>query len=798
MTAIPFDCCAEDVAPQSAACAHCGQPSNEKFCCAGCEAAFALVRGLGLERYYERRRLDAASGILRPDAGAPLPDFAAAVQTLPDGGRVLHLMVDGLQCAACVWLIEQVLARQQGVLSARLNMTTRRLALRLAPKASAAAVVQPVLALGYRLVPFDPARMQGEAAREESELLRALAVAGFAAGNVMLLSVSIWAGHAQGMGPATRDLLHWVSALIALPAIAYAGLPSFRSALGALGNRRVNMDVPISLGVILAAAVSIAETMHGGLHAYFDSAITLLFFLLIGRYLERRARGRARSAAEHLLGLRVRAATVREADGTRRLVAAERLESGMTILVAAGERLAADGAVIEGRGAMDASLITGESMPESVAPGARVFAGTLNVGAPMAVRVTSAGEGTLLAEIVRLMEAAEQGRARHVALADRVARAYAPVVHTLAAATFLGWWLGMGAPWTEALIVAVAVLIVTCPCALALAVPAVQVAATGRLMRQGILVKSPTALERIAEIDTIVFDKTGTLTLGRPDLRQRAGESWTADDLRIAAGLAGLSRHPLARALVRAAPDAPALSGAVEEPGRGMTWVSPEGEVRLGNREFIGVADEGTVKNSPPDAAPEMWLARPGRPPVRFSFADAMRADAAETVARLLARGFAIEMLSGDRADAVREAAQALGIKAWTAAANPKAKAARLRALAAAGRKVLMIGDGLNDAPALKLAHASLSPSAAADIAQTAADAIFQGDRLAPVAETLDVAARAARLVKQNFALSFGYNLLTIPLAVLGLVTPLIAAAAMSASSLAVIGNALRVARRGG
>ncbi len=794
MTAIPFDCCAEDDTPPAAACAHCGQPCKEKFCCPGCAAAFALVRGLGLEGYYQRRRLDAAAGTLRPDPAQPLPDFDAAVQGMPDGSRVLHLMVDGLQCAACVWLVEQVLVRQPGVLAARLNMTTRRLVVRLAPDVSAAAAVAPVLALGYRLAPFDPARLHGESAREERELLRALAVAGFAVGNVMLLSVSVWAGHAQGMGPATRDLLHWVSALIALPAIAYAGVPFFRSALAALGNRRVNMDVPISLGVILAAAVSVGETMHGGPHAYFDSAITLLFFLLIGRYLERRARGRARSAAEHLLGLRVRAATVRDSDGTRRLVAAERLAPGMTILVAAGERLAADGVVSEGRGIMDVSLITGESSPESVGPGSRVFAGTLNIGASMAVRVAQAGEATLLAEIVRLMESAEQGRARHVALADRVARAYAPVVHTLAAATFAGWWLGAGVPWTEALIIAVAVLIVTCPCALALAVPAVQVAATGRLMRQGILVKSPTALERIAEVDTIVFDKTGTLTLGRLDLhRDGVGQTWTAQDLRIAAGMAGMSRHPLARALARAASDAPALSGVVEKPGRGLVWSSPEGAVRLGSRDFVGVEAEAGII----DAAPEMWLARPGRAPARFSFADELRADAAATVARLRARGFALELLSGDRPDAVRAAAETLGIGHWTARADPKAKAARLQALAAAGKKVLMIGDGLNDAPALGLAHASLSPSAAVDIAQTAADAVFQGDRLAPVAETLEVAASAARLVRQNFALSFGYNLLTIPLAVLGLVTPLIAAAAMSASSLAVIGNALRIVRRG-
>ncbi|MBM3565111.1 MAG: heavy metal translocating P-type ATPase, partial [Alphaproteobacteria bacterium] len=467
--------------------------------------------------------------------------------------------------------------------------------------------------------------------------------------------------------------------------------------------------------------------------------------------------------------------------------AAERLRPGMIFLVAAGERLAADGRVVEGHGALDSSLITGESAPQEVGPGTMVFAGTLNIAAPLAVEISAAGERTLLAEIVRLMEAAEQGRARYVLLADRVARGYAPVVHTLAGATFLGWWLGVGIPWTDALTIAISVLIVTCPCALALAVPAVQVAATGRLMRRGILVKSPSALERIAEIDTVAFDKTGTLTLGRAELQPG---SWTDDDLRLAAGMAASSRHPLARALQRARPDAPALSGVVEEPGRGLVLSLPEGPARLGQRAFASVEAEG-----PADGAPEMWLTRPGRPPARFSFSDRLRPDARETMDRLRAMGLEVLLLSGDRPDAAAAAARALDIGDWTAGADPKEKTARLAALAARGRKVLMVGDGLNDAPALKSAHASLSPAAAADIAQTAADAVFQGDRLMPVAETLAVAVQASRLARQNILLSFGYNGSTVPLAVLGLVTPLIAALAMSASSMAVIGNALRIAR---
>jgi Cu2+-exporting ATPase len=392
------------------------------------------------------------------------------------------------------------------------------------------------------------------------------------------------------------------------------------------------------------------------------------------------------------------------------------------------------------------------------------------------------GERTLLAEIVRMMEVAEQGRAKYVALADRVARWYAPVVHVAALSTFLGWTFGMGAPWQQALLNAVAVLIITCPCALALAVPVVQVIASGRLLRQGILLKSATALERFADVDTVVFDKTGTLTLGKPELIRDG--TWTAGQLAQAASLAVASRHPLARALAAAAGNVPMADGVREEPGRGMA----AGPVRLGSRAWIGVADSG-------DEGPELWLDVPGNAPVRFAFADSPRADAAEVVTDLKRRGLRIELLSGDRPATVRTLAERLGIDTWHAAQTPADKVARLEALKAEGRKVLMVGDGLNDAPALAAAHVSASPSTAVDVSQTAADVVFQGHRLTPVAETLRVAVGSRRLVRQNFVLALGYNVFTVPLAVAGYVTPLIAAIAMSTSSLVVIGNALRLSR---
>ncbi|HEX6102468.1 MAG TPA: HAD-IC family P-type ATPase, partial [Alphaproteobacteria bacterium] len=488
------------------------------FCCPGCETAHALIQGLGLDRYYRQRALDAGAVGPRPDAATEIPELASFVKTGADGTARLNLLVDGIQCGACLWLIEAALARLPGVVSARLAMTTRRLAVSFRPaETTAEAVAARVAALGYRVAPFDPDALSTAGDRGATELLKCLAVAGFAAANVMLLSVAIWSGHSD-MSPALRDLLHWVSALIALPTVAYAGRPFFRSALTALKAKRTNMDVPISLAVILTPAMSVAETLRHAEHAYFDSAVTLLFFLLVGRYLEHRARGRARGAAERLLALGKGAVTVIGDDGHAHSLPPSRLKPGMVLLVATGARIGADGMVREGQSELDVSLITGEAAPKHVKAGERVFAGTANLGAPLRVTVTATGEDTLLADIVRMMEAAEQGRARYVALADRVARAYAPVVHVLALSAFLYWFLGAGIGARDALMIAVAVLIVTCPCALALAVPTVQVAASGRLMRRGVLLKSADGLERLAAVDTVVFDKTGTLTLGRLEL----------------------------------------------------------------------------------------------------------------------------------------------------------------------------------------------------------------------------------------------------------------------------------------
>nr|MDA8251061.1 heavy metal translocating P-type ATPase [Rhodospirillales bacterium] len=529
-----------NVAVTTGVCAHCGLPTApaRRYCCPGCAAAAAAIEAAGLGAYYRRRVLDPAARPPRPEQGTRW-DLGRCIAEEADGTHALTLAVDGLQCGACVWLIEQVLAREPGVAVGRVNMTTRRL--RLVWRGAAAEgerLVGLIEQLGYRLVPFEPAALTAAQDRSGRALLRALAVAGFAAGNVMFASIAIWAGLLQDMGPATRALLHWESALIAMPAVAYAGMPFFRSAFAALRHGRTNMDVPVSIGIVLVTAISLVQTIAGGADTYFDSAATLLFFLLIGRVLDHRARARARVGAEQLLALRGADVAVLRPDGSTERRAAAQVAPGLRVLVGMGERIGVDGVIERGDTSLDASLVSGESLPVAAGQGAAVFAGTLNLGPPITVRATAAGSATLLAECVRLIEAAEARKSRFVALADRVARRYAPSVHVAAASTFLGWWLLGGVPAAQALLIACSVLIITCPCALALAVPAVQVIATARLFRAGILLKSPTALERLAQADTVVFDKTGTLTEPAPALVVHPG----AAVLARAASLAAASR----------------------------------------------------------------------------------------------------------------------------------------------------------------------------------------------------------------------------------------------------------------
>lgn len=700
-----------------------------------------------------------------------------APQPLTAGETLIEtsFAVPSLRCAGCISKLEEGLPLNPGVAAARVNFTAKRVTIIHNADLDIPQLREAIERIGFEAQPVDIAAAGDDA--ESRRLLRAMAVAGFASMNVMLLSVSVWSG-AEGT---TRDLFHWLSALIALPTIAYSGRVFFKSAWSALRNGRTNMDVPISIGVLLTAGMSLYETATGGAHAYFDGAVMLMFFLLTGRWLDSVMRDRAREGVSALLKQAATGALVLMKDGSTDWRAAQDIAPNMRMIVAAGERLAADGVVEQGRTTFDLSLLTGESAPQAIGPGDMVHAGTLNIGAPVTVRVTKAGPDTALADIARMMENATQSRSRYVRIADRAARYYAPCVHLLAALSFIGWMI-MGAGWHESLLIAAAVLIITCPCALGLAVPAAQIVAVGSLMRAGVLVKDGSALERLAEADRALFDKTGTLTLGRPDPVDLSmlGE----EEKRVLLALARTSRHPLSQALRRTLErervTAEEVDDIIEVPGFGLTGKSRYGVATISRVES---ADETDLA---------CRFAIEGLPAVVVRFRDALRPDALSTMQSLRALGIESSILSGDRAAAVAQVSEALGLPARTDL-SPAEKLGAIEELAGQDARVLMVGDGLNDGPALAAGHVSMAPASASDAGQNAADAVWMGDSLAPVATAVKAARRTMHIVRQNFVLAIGYNIIAVPLAITGHVTPLIAALAMSGSSIIVVGNALRL-----
>jgi Cu2+-exporting ATPase len=716
---------------------------------------------------------------LTQDAGRA-PDLSAFLRR--EGGEMrLDLLVPGARCAACLGKIERGLAELPGVAAARLNLTSHKLAVTFRPGAAdAGQVLRALDRLGYQAQPYDPGKAKAEHDREGRRLILAMAVAGFGAMNTMMFSVPLWAGICgQELGPATRTLMMWLSGAVATPCALFAGTPFFQSAWRSLRVGRANMDVPISLGVLLTLGLSVSETILRGRDAYFDAAVSLLFLLLIGRWLDHQLRARARSAAEDLLALQSAPATVVHAQGHAASVPVGEVRPGDLLLLRPGDRVPVDAVVEAGASSLDLSVLTGETRPEAVGVGQAVRAGALNLDGVLRLRAAAAAEDSALAGVARLVEAGAQSRSRYVRLADKAAAVYVPVVHTLALATFAGGG-GLGLGPREALVRAVAVLIITCPCALGLAVPAVQITASARLFRHGVLVKSGAALERLAEVDHVVFDKTGVLTEGRPRLLDADPAA-----LALAAPLARASSHPLARALVREAGEGPVAQDAHEAPGEGVEAVVDGRIARLGRAGFVGA-------KARPRGETEIWFGFDGGEAWRFAFSDRLRPDAAAVVAALKARGLGVEIISGDLDAPVAEIARVLGIARWRAGVWPAEKAQALAELKAAGRKVLMVGDGLNDTAALAGAHCAMAPGAALDAAQNAADLVFSGEGLSAVVDAYDVA-RSARLhALENFGLSALYNLVAAPAAMLGVINPFVAAIAMSGSSLVVTLNALR------
>ena len=715
---------------------------------------------------------------------ATAPDMSAFLRKGDDGRASVDLLVTGARCAGCISKIEREVSGLPGVESARLNLSTGRLAVGLAnARVDPARIIAALDRLGYPATPFDPGAALVQRDREGRRLILALAVAGFGAMNAMMFSVPIWAGlFGQELGPATRTLMMWMSAAVGAPCAVFAGMTFFQSAWRSLRVGRANMDVPISVGVILTLAISFSETILNGRDAYFDAAVSLLFLLLIGRWLDHVLRAKARSAAGDLLALQAPVARVVDAQGRERSVPLADIRPGDVLRVRPGDRIPVDATLESGEALLDNSLLTGESAPERVTPGQLCRAGAVNTAGLLTLRAVARSEDSTLSAIARLVEAGAQSRSRYVRLADRAAALYVPVVHAAALATFAGGW-ALGLEPREALIRAVAVLIVTCPCALGLAVPAVQIVASSRLFRRGVLVKSGAALERLAEIDHVVFDKTGVLTEGRPAL-VGAAEGVVA----MAAPLARASRHPMSGAIARAAGDGPMATDVVEHPGLGVEGLIGGRRARLGRAAFVGVPTLRAQET-------ELWFGFEGEAKVRLRFSDVVRPDAAATIKALRARGVKVEILSGDQVGAVEGVADAVGVEAWKAGMLPQEKSEAIDRLAAAGRKVLMVGDGLNDAAALARAHAAIAPGTALEASQNAADLVLTQDALMAIVEAIDVSRSARRRALENFGFAALYNLVAAPAAMLGLVNPFVAALAMSGSSLVVTLNALRVRR---
>ena len=713
---------------------------------------------------------------------ATAPDMSAFLRR-EDGGRArLDLLVTGARCAGCISKIEREVSGLPGVDTVRLNLSTGRLAVGLVnDHVDPARIISALERLGYPATPFDPGAAMAERDREGRRLILALAVAGFGAMNAMMFSVPIWAGlFGQELGPATRTMMMWMSGAVGAPCAIFAGMTFFRSAWRSLRAGRANMDVPISLGVILTLAISFSETILHGRDAYFDAAVSLLFLLLIGRWLDHKLRASARSAAGDLLALQAATALIIDPAGRERSVPLGDVRPGDRLRVRPGDRIPVDATLEDGDALLDNSLLTGESAPERVGPGQLCRAGAVNTAGLLTLRATAASEDSSLAAIARLIEAGAQSRSRYVRLADRAAALYVPVVHLAALATFAGGW-ALGLDPREALIRAIALLIVTCPCALGLAVPAVQIVASARLFRKGVLVKSGAALERLAEVDHVVFDKTGVLTEGRPGLIDTS-----AAVIAMAAPLARASNHPMSRAVARAAGDGPVASDVVEHAGLGVEGLIDGRRARLGRAAFVGVSTLRSVET-------ELWFGFEDGPKVRLRFSDTLRPDAARAIAALRARGLTVEILSGDQASVVEAIARTVGVTTWRAGLLPAEKAEAVDHLAALGRKVLMVGDGLNDAAALARAHAAIAPGSAIEASQNAADLVLTDDALMAVVDAIDVARSARRRALENFGFAGLYNVIAAPAAMLGLINPFVAALAMSGSSLVVTVNALRL-----
>jgi Cu2+-exporting ATPase len=806
-------------------CFHCGDqlsPATRRqacvagawrsFCCPGCEAVAQAIVGQGLADYYRVRESLPA----KPDTMAGTPTGAAAVDlavyddvavqsafvtTAANGEREAALLLEGIRCSACVWLNEETLRRVPGVTAAEINYATHRARVRWNPeRVQLSRILAAISGIGYRAYPFDPKRLESVRGTERSDALWRLFVAGFGMMQVMMYAVPVYLAEEGTMSADIEGLMRWASLVLTLPVVLYSAQPFFRGALRDFRLRRLGMDVPVALGVAVAFGASVWATLTRSGEVYFDSVAMFVFLLLLGRYLELRARQEAASAIQYLAKLQPDLAerftdfpTSRQTE----TVPAAKLRRGEMILVKPGAVVPADGVVTEGRGEVAEAVITGESRAVPKPPGASVIGGSVNVGGPLVVRVECVGPDSVLAGIVKMVERAVGEKQRIAELADRYAHWFVVAILAIAALSAAAW-LVLDPP--RALWIAVAVLVVTCPCALSLATPVALTAATGELARNGFVVTRGHAIEALANATDVVFDKTGTLTQGemRVVSVEPFGPLGPDECLALAAALEQGSEHPIARAVLSAARERrlvlPAAAALDSHAGLGVVGRIDGSDCAVGRRSFVlRSKDESDVDGGV--AHTVVWVARDGALLARVVIGDVLRPEAARAVARIRATGRGVHLLSGDTVGPVSHVAGVLGLDSWRAGASPGDKCDHVARLQAEGRRVCMVGDGVNDAPVLAKAAVSIAMAEGAHLAQVHADAILLSGRLDRLADALELSTRTLRVIRQNLAWAFAYNLVAVPLAVAGLVTPWLAGLGMSASSLAVVLNALRLRR---
>jgi Cu2+-exporting ATPase len=780
------------------------------MCCRGCQAvAQAIVDG-GLTDYYRHRTAQAGTAreivpeFLRETAVYDHPEVQRSfVHSKPDGAREAALILEGITCAACIWLNEQYIRRLPGVLAVNINYTTHRARVVWDEQQThLSEILQAISRIGYLAHPYDPGRHQEilEAARRK--LLRQLGVAGVFGMQVMTLAGSLYFGEWWGLDQELRRFFYWVSLLLSVPVLLYSARPFFTGAWRDLKSRRAGMDVPIVLGIVGAFAASVWTTVTGQGVVYYDSVTMFVFLLLAGRYFEQMARTRAAQAGESLVQAAPAVATRLTAAGEESVPVAE-LHAGDRVLVRPGEALPADGVVLEGRSSVDESLLTGESLPIAKGPGDALIGGAINREGPLVLRVERTGQDTVLSAILRLLDRALTEKPRLAVLADRVAGWFVGGVLAIAAAVAIYWWQRDPA---QALSVTIAVLVVTCPCALGLATPTALTAATGFLTRLGLLATRGHALETLARATHFVFDKTGTLTLGRPRLLEaRAlGSGAREQCIAIAAALERHSEHPLARALLEAADSRAGRSSASDvsnTPGAGLAGMVDGQRYVIGTPEFVQAQtgrrpQPGVLDALRAHGGPVVLLASDREILAGFAFGDELRAAARHVVSELKRQGKEIWLLTGDHAAAARRVARQLDIAHVEHDLKPADKLERVRQLQARGAIVAMVGDGVNDAPVLAQANVSIAMGSAAHVSAASADMILLSQDLTHLLDGLTTARHTLRIIRQNLAWAVGYNLIAVPVAAAGLITPWIAALGMSLSSLAVVANALRLVDR--